>query len=294
MHIMDLIVYLNGNFVKVDEAKVSIYDHGFLYGDGVFETLRAYKRHVFKFEEHIQRLHNSLKQVQMELPIAPNMIHKAIKLLLQYNQLSDSYIRITVSRGEGPIGLDISLCPQPTVLIVTEPPHICPQNWYLQGISVVIVSHRRIPDVCIPSSIKSCNYMVNILAQNEARIKGAQEGIMLNMEGYITEGTISNIFLVKDRKLLTPALSSGIINGITRQVVIELAESRNIEVIEKHVLPKEIFISDECFITNTSMEIMPVTFCDGTQIGDGKPGKLTRLLMKDFKRYVEEQIAKER
>lgn len=291
---MDLIVYLNGNFVKAGEAKVSVYDHGFLYGDGVFETLRAYKRYVFKFEEHIQRLHNSLKQIYMELPIAPNIMLKAIKLLLQYNQLSDSYIRITVSRGEGPIGLDISLCPQPTLLIVTEPPHNYPQNWYLQGISVVIVSHRRVPDVCISSSIKSCNYMVNMLAKKESQDKGAQEGIMLNMEGYITEGTISNIFLVKDKKLLTPALSSGILDGITRRTVIELAENRNIEVIERHILPKEIFSSDECFLTNTSMEIMPITFCDGTQIGDGKPGKLTRLLMKDFKRCVEEEIAREK
>lgn len=291
---MDLIVYLNGNFVKANEAKVSIYDHGFLYGDGAFETLRAYKKHVFKFEQHIQRLYNSLRQLYMELPAAPNVMLKTIKLLLQYNQLTDAYIRITVTRGEGPIGLDISLCPQPTLYIVVEPLHDLPDNWYIQGISTVIVSQRKIPDFCIPSSIKSCNYLVNIMAKKEAQDKGAQEGIMLNVEGYVAECTISNIFLVKDRKLLAPALSSGILDGITRRNVIELAEGRKIEVIERHILPDEIFKANECFLTNTSMEIMPVTFCDGTKIADSKPGKITRILMKDYKKLVEDEIAKEK
>lgn len=291
---MDLIVYLNDSFVKANEAKVSVYDHGFLYGDGVFETLRVYKKHVFKFEEHIQRLYNSLKQIYMDLPTPASTMLKAIKLLLQYNQLQDAYARITISRGEGPIGLDISLCPSSTLLIVTEPLHDYPANWHLQGISTVIVSHRKLPDICISSSIKSCNYLVNILAKKESQDKGAQEGIMLNMEGYIAEGTVSNIFIVKAKKLLTPALSSGILDGITRQTVIELAERRNMEVIEKHMLPAEIFSADECFLTNTSMEIMPVTFCDGTQIADGKPGKITRILMKDYKRLVDEEIAKEK
>lgn len=285
---MDLIVYLNGNFVKANEAKVSVYDHGFLYGDGVFETLRVYKKNVFKFEEHVQRLHNSLKQIYMELPIAPNMMFKAIRLLLQYNQLADAYVRVTVTRGEGPIGLDIALCPNPTLLIVTEPTHDYPRNWYLHGISVVIASHRKIPDACVSSSIKSCNYMVNTLAKKEAGDKGAQEGIMLNIEGYVTEGAVSNIFLVKSKKILTPALSSGILDGITRRTVIELAEHRGIEVLERHISPDEIFSADECFLTNTSMEIMPVVFCDGAQIADGKPGKTTRLLMKDYKKLIEE------
>lgn len=291
---MDLIVYSNGNFVKANEAKVSIYDHGFLYGDGVFETLRAYRRCVLKFDEHVQRLYNSLKQIYMDLPIAPNLMLKAIKLLLQYNQLQDAYIRITVSRGEGPMGLDIALCPNPTVLIVAEPAHNYPSNWYQQGISTVIVSHRRVPDVCMSTSIKSCNYMVNILARKESKDKGAQEAIMLNMEGYITEGTVSNIFLIKDKKLLTPSLSSGIMEGITRRTVISLAEHRNMEVIERHVSPEEIFSADECFLSNTSMEVMPVTYCDGTQVADGKPGKITKLLMKDFKHVVDEEMARDK
>lgn len=291
---MDLIVYLNGNFVKANEARISVYDHGFLYGDGVFETLRAYKRCVFKFEEHVQRLYNSLKQIYLDMPLAPNMMLKAIKLLLQYNQLSDAYIRITVSRGEGPIGLDMSLCPSPTMLIITETTHAYPPNWYQQGISTVIVSQRKVPDVCMPSSIKSCNYLVNILARKETMEKGAQEALMLNMEGYITEGTVSNVFLIKDKKILTPSLSSGILEGVTRRSVIELAEQRGMEVIESHISPEEIFHADECFLTNTSMEVMPVTFCDGTQISDGKPGKITRLLMKDFKKLVDEAIARDR
>jgi branched-chain amino acid aminotransferase len=291
---MDLIVYLNGNFVKAHEAKVSVYDHSFLYGDGVFETMRAYKRCVFKFEDHVQRLYGSLKQIYMDMPIAPNMMLKAIKLLLQYNQLSDAYIRIMVSRGEGPIGLDVSLCPNPTLFIVAEQPHNYPTNWYLQGVSTIIVSHRHIPDVCLSTSIKSCNYLVNILARKEAQDKGAQEAIMLNMEGYITEGTVSNIFLFKDKKIFTPALSSGILDGITRKTVIELAEQRGVEVVERHVSPEEIFSAQECFITNTTMEILPVTFCDGAQIADGKPGKFTKVLMKDYKRIVEDAIESEK
>jgi len=291
---MDLIVYLNGNFVKAHEAKISVYDHSFLYGDGVFETMRAYGRCVFKFEDHVQRLYSSLKQLYMDMPIAPNMMLKAIKLLLQYNQLSDAYIRVMVSRGEGPIGLDVSLCPAPTLFIVAEQPHNYPTNWYQQGVSTIIVSHRHIPDVCLSTSIKSCNYLVNILARKEAQDKGAQEAIMLNMEGYITEGTVSNIFLYKDKKIFTPALSSGILDGITRKTVIEIAEHRGVEVIERHISPEEIFSAEECFITNTTMEILPVTFCDGTQIADGKPGRITKILMKDYKRIVEDAVEADR
>jgi len=291
---MDLIVYLNGNFVKAHEAKISVYDHGYLYGDGAFETLRAYDRHIFKFEEHMKRLYSSLQQIYIDLPAAPNAIFKAMKILLQYNQLSDAYIRITISRGEGPIGYDISLCPNPTLLIIAEPPHTYPPNWYLHGVSVVIVSQRKLPDTCLQSSVKSCNTLINCLARKEAQGKNAQEGIMLNIEGYVAEGTVSNIFIVKDKKILTPALSSGILNGITRQTVIELAEERNMEVVERHISPEEIFKADECFLTSTSMEVMPVTYCDGTQIADGRPGKISRVLMKDFKKYVENEAANER
>jgi branched-chain amino acid aminotransferase len=230
----------------------------------------------------------------MDLPMAPNMILKAIKLLLQYNQLSDAYVRVMVSRGEGPIGLDISLCPNPTVFIVTEQPHNYPTNWYQHGVSTVIVSHRHVPDISFSSSVKSCNYLVNIMARKEAQSKGAQEAIMLNMEGYITEGSVSNIFLYEDKKILTPALTSGILDGITRKTVIEIAEQRGIEVVERHISPEEIFSAEECFITNTTMEILPVTFCDGTQIGDGKPGRITKVLSKDYKRIVEEAVESEK
>ena len=291
---MDLMVYLNGNFVKACDAKVSIYDHGFLYGDGVFETLRAYKKYVLRFENHIQRLYNSLKHVKMALPIAPTMIYKAVQLLLQYNQFADSYIRISITRGEGPIGLDISLCPQSTILIVAEAFRGYPASWYSHGISTVISHQRKIPDISFPSSVKSCNYLPNILAKKDAWNKGAQEAILLNMEGYVAEGTVSNIFLVKDKRLLTPAISSGVLSGITRELVIELAESKNIEVEERHIFPKEIFTADECFLTNTTMEVMPVTFCDGTKIGNGSPGKVTKQLTKEYKKLIETEIKKER
>lgn len=291
---MDLIVYLNNNFIKSSEAKVSIYDHGFLYGDGAFETLKAYNGHIFRFEDHIERLHGSLKQIKMDLPISASVILKAIKLLLQHNQLRDAYIRITVSRGEGPIGIDRSLCPDPTLLVVAEPVRGCPARWYSEGISVIISRYRKIPDICIPSGIKSSNYLAHILARSEVHEKAAQDGILLNIEGYVAEGITSNIFIVKDKKLLTPALSSGILNGITRKTVIELAEKRSIEVIERHILPKEIFTADECFLTNTSMEIMPVAYCDGTGIGNASCGKITQLLMKDFRKMVDRLVEEEK
>lgn len=287
-------IFLNGNFVKTGAAKISVYDHGFLYGDGAFETLRVYKKHVFKFEEHIQRLYGSLKQIYMELSVAPQTILKAIKLLLQHNQLVDAYVRITITRGEGPIGTDISLCPQHTVLVVAEMAHTYPANWYSQGVSVIISRYRKIPDICIPASIKSCNYLSQVMARKEASDRKAQEGILLNLEGYVTEGISSNIFIVTRKKLLTPALSAGILDGITRRTVMELAEYRNIDVEERHIFPQEILAADECFLTNTSMEIMPVTFCDGTRIGKGQPGKMTRLLMKDYGKLVEQGVAKER
>lgn len=291
---MDLIVYLNGDFVKTGEAKVSIYDRGFLYGDSVFETIRAYNCHIFKFQEHIQRLYNSLKDIGMTMPVSPNMIYKAIKLLLQYNQIKDAYIRVTITRGEAPIGLNTSLCSQPTVLIVVEPLRGYPQQWYLNGISLVTVSQRKIPEFCIPSTLKSSNYLVNILAKKEALSKGAQDALLLNLEGYVAESTTSNIFLIKDKSLLTPALSSGILGGITRQTVLELAENRRMDITQRHILPEEIFRADECFLTSTIMEIMPVIYCDGTQINKGQPGKITRLLMKDYKKMVDRFIEQEK
>lgn len=292
--IMDLIVYLNGEFVKANEAKISIYDHGFLYGDGAFETLRAYQGHVFRFQDHVQRLYYSLKQLYMDLPVAPHLMHKALKLLLQHNHLSDACLRITVTRGEGPVGLDFALCPHQSVLIIAEPVRKYSANWYLQGISIVIVSQRKVPDVCFPAAVKSNNYLANVLAKKKAKEKNAQEGIMLNLEGYLAEGTSSNIFLVKGKTLYTPAVSSGILSGITRNIVIQLAAQRHLEVVETHILPAELISADECFITNTTMEVMPVSSCDGTVIGRGQPGKITRLLMKDFKHYVQREIHTER
>ena len=286
---MDLIVYLNGNFVRANEAKISIYDHGFLYGEGVFETLRVYKGKVFRFQRHIQRLYDSLKQIHMDLPIGANIIHKTIGFLLHQNRLKDAYVRVTISRGEGPIGLDSSLCSQPTILIIAEPMKSYPSNFYSEGISLMISSHRKIPPDCISPTIKSSNYLMNILAKREAKDKGAQEAILLNIEGYLTEGTVSNLFIVKDRKIYTPALSSGILNGITREAVIELAEHRHSEVVQTHIDPHILMTADESFITNTTMEIMPVAYCDGTKIGDNVPGKITKALIKDYKKLIEKE-----
>ncbi len=279
-------IYIDGKFFPESEAKVSVFDHGYLYGDGIYETLRAYGGKVFKLDEHIARLRRSADLLEIALPFDDNGIYKAVHDTLKENGLGDSYIRITVSRGVGEIGLDPALCPRPTMVIIAKPFKEYPAGMYENGIKVSITETRRNHPECLNPAIKSTNFLNNIMAKMEAKRAGAVEGIMLNHAGYITEGTISNVFMIKGGSLLTPPVIAGILEGVTRSVVISLAEDMKIPVYEEMFNDVQMWQADEAFITNTTMEVMPVTSVDENVIGTGTPGAATLRLRLAYREEV--------
>ncbi|GAB4435402.1 MAG: branched-chain-amino-acid transaminase [Anaerolineae bacterium] len=276
---MGTIVYLNGQFVSKEEAKVSIFDHGYLLGDGIFETLRSYGGVIFKLEEHLQRLFNSAKYMMLTIPAPKAELTDLAYQALKKSSLQDAYLRITVSRGVGERGINPDFCKEPTLsIIVKEVPEYPPES-YAAGIETMIVSVRKMSHESLSPQIKSCNYQNNILAKIEINQRGLIEGFLLNHEGYLTEGTVSNVFIVKNGNIMTPSLACGCLEGITRQTVIELAQKElQLNVQETQLTRYDIYTSDECFITNTIMELMPVVNIDGRVVGNGQPGVLTRQL----------------
>jgi branched-chain amino acid aminotransferase len=277
-------VYINGKFYDKEDAKISVFDHGLLYGDGVFEGIRAYKRLVFKLEEHITRLFESAHTLMLDIPLTKRQLMKAVIDTLKANNLSDAYIRIVVTRGEGDLGLDPRKCKgNGSVIIITDKITLYPEKIYKEGMEIITVpTVRNLPEALNPQ-IKSLNYLNNILAKIEAINCGFQEAIMLDSLGYIAECTGDNIFLVKRGQLYTPPQCMGTLRGITRDTVLEIAKKNRIPVHE-HVLTRhELYISDECFLTGTAAEIVPVVKVDGRTIGKGKPGSITLKLMREFK-----------
>ncbi len=281
-----MLVYLNGSFVKKEQAVVSVFDHGFLYGDGIYETMRAYEGTIFLLKKHLDRLKRSARAVSLKLPMSLNDIGGALNESLNVNRLRNAYVRLHISRGPGEIGLDPALCPAPTMVITAKPFHEYPAEYYLRGVRVAIVKTRRNHPLAVSPSIKSTNFLNNILAKIEAMKARAYEGIMLNWEGHVAEGTISNIGMVKKGVLYTPSLDTGILEGVTRDLVLRLARRKKITVRETRILPKHLLAADECFITNTTMEIMPVTTINRKIIGSGKPGPLTALLLREYRKEV--------
>jgi len=290
---MELTFYLNGDFVKASEAKFSIYDHGFLYGDGLFETIRVYQNKIFQFDRHLDRLFAGLKKLEIKEPQDRDSIHKVTKMLLNINGLDDSVVRITVTRGEGDFGLAKSLCPNPSLLITVSPVKQHSEDLYKLGIDCMVVSIRKPPIQSIPSDIKSLNMLNSILAKEEALKNKCFEGVMLNIEGYVTEGATSNLFCLSNGRLITPDLSCGVLAGITREVVMNLAKSIGLDIFEGFLTPQELYSATECFLTSTLMEIMPVVSCDGKRIGKGVPGEITKELQRKFKNLIKRQIAEE-
>lgn len=282
-----MLVYLNGEFVPKEEAKVSVFDHGYLYGDGIYETMRAYKGMLFLLDKHLVRLRHSADVISLQLPLPLNQIGAALDETVRKNNLSDAYVRIQISRGPGEIGLDPALCPVPTMVIAAKPFKDYPVEHYGRGVSVAIVNTRRNHPLALDPSIKGTNFLNNILAKIESIRVRAYEAIMLNWEGYVAEGTISNIFFVKSGKLYTPSLKTGILDGVTRGLVLDLAREEGIQTEEALILPSEILDADECFITNTTMEVMPVTTIDGKPVGSGTPGPVTAALHKAYKNEVQ-------
>jgi branched-chain amino acid aminotransferase len=279
-------IYLNRRFVAEKKAVISVFDHGFLYGDGIFETLRAYDGRLFRLDEHLTRLKESAKRLKIALPYTLPVLRRLMFQTLTTNHLRNALIRIAVSRGAGPIGLDPALCLKPTLVIIPRAFNGWASIQYRKGLKVAIVSIRRTPSQALNARIKSMNFLNNILAKTQAKENHADEGLMLTLDGYLSEGSISNLFLVKHRRLYTPAANLGILVGITRQVVIRLAEQTRIPVREARLMPSDLYKADECFLTNTSMEIMPVVKADGVKIGDGKPGPITRHLHEAYRERV--------
>jgi len=277
-------VYINGKFYEKNEAKISVFDHGLLYGDGVFEGIRSYNRLVFKLKEHIERLFESAKSIMLEIPLTKEQLIKATILTLKENNLKDAYIRLVVTRGEGDLGLDPRKCRgHQAVIIIADRIALYPERFYKEGLKIITVpTIRNLPEALNPQ-IKSLNYLNNILAKIEAVNAGFDEAIMLDSLGYVAECTGDNIFIVKHNHLYTPPQCMGTLRGITRDTVLEIARNNRIPVHEHVITRHEVYISDECFLTGTAAEIIPVVNVDGRVVGTGKPGKLTLSLMKKFK-----------
>jgi len=286
MILFAMLVFLNNRFVPKEKALVSAFDHGFLYGDGIYETMRAYQGTIFLLKKHLIRLKRSASAISLKLPLPIEKIEDALNRSVRINKLKDAYVRLHISRGPGEIGLDPALCIAPTMVIVAKPFHDYPAQNYSRGVRVAFVKTRRNHPLAIAPSIKSTNFLNNIQAKIEAIKAGAYEGIMLNWEGYVAEGTISNIALVKKGVLYTPHAKTGILEGVTRELVLRLATKNKIPVKETLLIPQEFLAADECFITNTTMEIMPVTRIDRKVIGSGKPGPVTALLSEAYTREV--------
>lgn len=275
-------VYINGKLYPKDEAKISVFDHGLLYGDGVFEGIRCYNGNVFKFSEHIDRLYDSARAISMEIQLTKDELKDAVINTLKANNLKDSYIRLVVTRGVGKLGLNPFNCTKPQIIIITDFIQLYSKELYEKGLNAIIVSTIRNHSNALNPNIKSLNYLNNILAKIECINAGATEGIMLNKDGYVAEGTGDNIFIVKNNEVLTPHTSAGILIGITRNVVMELAKEAGMTVREEQLTQNDLYNADECFLTGTAAEIIPVVNLDGRKIASGKPGKVTLSLLKKY------------
>lgn len=291
-------IYLNDTFVKPEEALISVFDHGFLYGDGVYETIRSYGDRLFMGDEHVARLFRSAEAIGLTIPIPrehwAELLHESMARNGVGNAQQDAYLRITVSRGAGDIGLDPALCPSPTVVVMAKPLVVPAASLYEKGVELIIASTRRnLPEALSPR-IKATNFLNNILAKREAIAAGAFDSILLNWERHVTECTVSNLFMVTDGRLQTPSVECGLLDGITRSIVIQLAEEQGIPTEEGCYTPAQLYRTGECFLTNTSMEIMPVAAVDRRQIGEATPGPLTRklrtLFMRARERFLERAI----
>jgi branched-chain amino acid aminotransferase len=279
-----MLIYLNGAMVPREEAKVSVFDHGFLYGDGVFEGIRVYGGRIFRLEEHVARLYESARTLELHVPMErPEMI-EAIERTVAANDKDDAYVRVVVSRGPGDLGIDPARCPRATVVIVVDTIAMYPQEAYDFGIDLVTASVRRVPMESLDPRVKSLNYLNNILAKLEARNAGCLEAIMLNHHGSVAECTGDNLFTVKHGRLETPAVTQGALAGITRGVVLEIAAMLGVETRETELALHDVYNADECFLTGTAAEIVPVVSVDGRTIGDGRPGSMTRLVTAEFRR----------
>ncbi|MGD9518917.1 MAG: branched-chain-amino-acid transaminase [Armatimonadota bacterium] len=286
---MSCLVYLNGELVPAEKATVSVFDHGLLYGDGVFEGIRAYNGRVFRLEEHVGRLYRSAHAISLQMPMTREEMCQAVVETVRANGLRDAYIRLVVTRGAGDLGLDPRKCSKPTVFIIAACIELYPPEFYEQGLRLITCSTRRNLAEALDPALKSLNYLNNILAKIETILAGVPEGLMLSPDGYVAECTGDNIFLVYGRKLVTPPVSVGALGGITRGVVMELARAEGLEVSEELFRLSAVYTADECFLTGTAAECVPVTEVDGRKIGTGKPGPVTKFILDRFASYARQE-----
>jgi len=283
---MSRVVYLDGKLVPDEDAKVSVHDHGLLYGDGVFEGIRVYGSRVFRLDEHLERLYNSAAGIRLGIPLTQDEMQRAVLETVAANGFEDAYIRLVVTRGVGDLGLDPRKCGEPTVVIIVGKIQLYEPQLYIDGISVITCNTRRTPATSVSPRVKSLNYLNNILAKIEVADAGAEEGMMLNQEGYVAECTADNIFLVTDGKVVTPPPEAGMLLGVTRGAVMEVARARGYEVREELFTVEEVLAADECFLTGTGAEIVSVTSVDGQTMGDGRCGPVTDDLREGFLELV--------
>jgi branched-chain amino acid aminotransferase len=284
----ELLVYLDGEFVPESEAKISVFDHGFLYGDGVFEGIRAYNGRVFRLKEHVDRLYDSAKAIDLDIPVSKEEFIEIILETLRKNKLRDAYIRPIVTRGVGDLGLDPRKCGKPSIIVITKPWGKLYGDLYERGLTAITVGIRRNSFDALPPNIKSLNYLNNVLAKIEANAKGGDEAIFLDRNGYVSEGSGDNIFIVKNGAITTPPTINNL-RGITREVVIEIIRSLGIPFKEANIGLYDLYTADEVFVTGTAAEIAPIVVIDGRKIGNGKPGRITKKLMEEFRKVTESE-----
>jgi branched-chain amino acid aminotransferase len=289
---MQPIVYLNGEFVALADAKVSILDRGFCYGDALFETMRIYSGKIFRLDQHLDRLELGAQRISLKLPESRERIQDILYETFNRNQGADAVTRLTITRGEGVLGKLWQDDTAPTLFVYVRPYSAPPNEWYENGVSISFIPNSAAKLGGLQEQIKSANYLTQILAQKQAEDQGSVDGIMINEQGEICDGTLSNIFMVKDNVLSTPAINGYVLAGITRQVVLELASHGGTVYKEKSITPEEALKADEIFLTNTGWEILPVTRANGKTIGSGQPGPLTQRLQREFRKCVDAEIGK--
>ncbi|MDX2187369.1 MAG: branched-chain-amino-acid transaminase [Opitutaceae bacterium] len=279
-------IYLDGKFVDQAEAKISVFDHGLLYGDGIFEGIRLYSGNIFRLDEHLERLEYSAKAILLKMPWSRDEIAEATCESCRQNGLKDGYIRLVVTRGVGDLGLSPWLCPRPSIFIIADKIALYPKEYYEKGLEIVTVPTRRMNPAALSPSVKSLNYLNNILAKIEAKQFGALEAIMLNDQGYVAECTGDNVFIVHKGEILTPAATQGALKGITRGVIFDIAREIGVPIREADLTRYDVWNADECFLTGTGAEVIPVVKLDAREIGNAKPGPIFGRVLESFRRRV--------
>jgi branched-chain amino acid aminotransferase len=283
---MGIRIWIDGKYWEKDEAKVSVFDHGLLYGDGVFEGIRAYGGRIFKCAEHVRRLYDSARAIWLDIPMSPDEMQRLLYDVLKTNGLTDAYIRLVVTRGKGDLGLDPRKCPHPTVIVIADSIALYPEEFYTKGLAIVTAATPRIPPESLNPRIKSLNYMNNILAKIEGIQAGCIEVLMLNHLGFVAECSGDNVFVVRSGVVQTPPSEAGILEGITRNAVMDLARQAGLQAVERNLSRYEIYTADEMFLTGTAAEVIPVVKVDGRPIGSGKPGPVSCDLRSRFMKLV--------